>query len=428
MAAMDRSQKLFARAQKSIPGGVNSPVRAFRAVGGSPCFIQKGRGPFVWDVDGKRYLDFVMSWGALISGHADSRVVRGISNQAKLGTSYGAPTQNEVELAELVKSAFPSIEKVRFVSSGTEAVMSAIRLARGATGRKKIVKCDGGYHGHGDSLLVQAGSGVATLGISDSAGVPEELASLTFSIPFNDAKALEDLFQKHAGEIACFIIEPIPANMGVVLPGEGYLEEVRALTKRYGVILIFDEVISGFRVAFGGAQERFGIEADLTCLGKILGGGLPIGAFGGRAELMNHLAPEGKVYQAGTLSGNPLATRAGFEALKPLRKKNFYNVLEQKSEVLYKRLDSEIKKHAFPIRLNRIGSLFTLFFTKDPVTDFKSAKKSDTARYASFFHKLLKAGVCIAPSQFEANFISSAHTASDLEKTARTISQALREG
>lgn len=423
----NQSQKLFARAQKSIPGGVNSPVRAFRAVGGSPRFVQKGKGPCVWDADGKRYLDFVMSWGALILGHADSRVVRGISNQAKLGTSYGAPTWNEVELAELVQSAFPSIEKVRFVSSGTEAVMSAIRLARGATGRKKIVKCDGGYHGHADSLLVQAGSGVATLGISDSAGVPEELAKLTYSIPYNDAKALEDLFQKHASEIACFIVEPIPANMGVVLPRKGYLEEVRALTKRYGVILIFDEVISGFRIAFGGAQERFRVRADLTCLGKILGGGLPIGAFGGKADLMNHLAPEGKVYQAGTLSGNPLATRAGLETLKPLRKKNFYASLEHKSKAFYECLDSEIKKRALPVRLNQIGSLFTIFFTENPVTDFKSAKKSDSARYASFFHKLLDLGIYIAPSQFEANFISNAHTASDLNRTARTISQALRE-
>ncbi|MBI4372190.1 MAG: glutamate-1-semialdehyde 2,1-aminomutase, partial [Candidatus Omnitrophica bacterium] len=274
---MKHSQKLFRRAQKHIPGGVNSPVRAFRAVGGAPRFIQKGKGAYLWDVDGKRYLDFVMSWGPLILGHADSRVVKTIAQQARLGTSYGAPTKNEIELAELIKDAFPSIEKVRLVSSGTEAVMSAIRLARGVTKRKKIIKCDGGYHGHADSLLVRAGSGAATFGIPGSAGVPEELAKLTLSIPYNDSNALERILKKQAREIACFILEPVPANMGVVLPKKSYLEKVRALTKRYGVLLIFDEVITGFRIAFGGAQEWFGVRADLTCLGKILGGGLPIG-------------------------------------------------------------------------------------------------------------------------------------------------------
>ena len=424
---MKQSKSLFERAKKLIPGGVNSPVRAFGAVGGTPLFIQKGKGAFLWDRDGNRYLDFVMSWGPLILGHADPKVIRAISNQAKRGTSYGAPTKNEVELAELIKSAFPSIEKVRLVSSGTEAVMSAIRLARGASGRKKIIKCDGGYHGHADSLLIQAGSGAATFGIADSKGVPEDLARLTISVPYNDIAALERVFLRERNEIACFIAEPVPANMGVVLPKSDYLEKVRTLTKKYGVILIFDEVVTGFRLAFGGAQELFGVQADLTCLGKILGGGLPIAAFGGSEKLMNHLAPEGNVYQAGTLSGNPLATCAGIETLKQLKARNFYTMLRSKSKEFYEALDSEIKKHSLPVTLNRIGSCFTLFFTPDPVTDFRSAKRSDTKQYARYFHKLLADKIYMAPSQFEANFISVAHKSSDLERTAGTILQVLRE-
>ena len=424
---MKQSKSLFERAKKLIPGGVNSPVRAFGAVGGTPLFIQKGKGAFLWDRDGNRYLDFVMSWGPLILGHADPKVIRAISNQAKRGTSYGAPTKNEVELAELIKSAFPSIEKVRLVSSGTEAVMSAIRLARGASGRKKIIKCDGGYHGHADSLLIQAGSGAATFGIADSKGVPEDLARLTISVPYNDIAALERVFLRERNEIACFIAEPVPANMGVVLPKSDYLEKVRTLTKKYGVILIFDEVVTGFRLAFGGAQELFGVQADLTCLGKILGGGLPIAAFGGSEKLMNHLAPEGNVYQAGTLSGNPLATCAGIETLKQLKARNFYTMLRSKSKEFYEALDSEIKKHSLPVTLNRIGSCFTLFFTSVPVTDFRSAKSTDTQKYARFFHKLLSKGIYFAPSQFEANFISVAHKSSDLERTAGTILQVLRE-
>ncbi|MBI4000124.1 MAG: glutamate-1-semialdehyde 2,1-aminomutase [Candidatus Omnitrophica bacterium] len=423
---MRQSEQLFKEAQKHIPGGVNSPVRAFRAVGGVPRFIQKGKGSSIWDVDGKRYLDFVMSWGPLILGHADSGVARAISKQAKLGTSYGAPTKNEVELSEVIKSAFPSIEKVRLVSSGTEAVMSAIRLARGVSGRKKIVKCDGCYHGHVDSLLVRAGSGVATFGRADSGGIPEELAKLTFSIPYNDVEALERLLKKHAREIACFILEPVPANMGVVLPNKNYLKQIRALTKRYGVLLIFDEVITGFRIAFGGTQERFGVQADLTCLGKILGGGLPIGAFGGRKELMNHLAPEGDVYQAGTLSGNPIATRAGLETLNQLRRPHFYQDLESKSNRFCEFLDSEIEKYSLPVKLNRIGSCFTLFFTSTPVTDFASAKRSNVKRFARYFHRLLSQGIYVAPSQFEANFISMAHKNSDLIQTGKMISKILR--
>src|SRR3989338_6427421 len=424
---MKQSKSLFERAKKLIPGGVNSPVRAFGAVGGTPLFIQKGKGAFLWDRDGNRYLDFVMSWGPLILGHADPRVVSAIAQQAKRGTSYGAPTENEVELAELIKSAFPSIEKVRLVSSGTEAVMSAIRLARGASGRKKIIKCDGGYHGHADSLLVQAGSGAATFGIADSKGVPEDLARLTISVPYNDIAALERVLLRERNEIACFIVEPVPANMGVVLPKSDYLEKVRTLTKKYGVILIFDEVVTGFRLAFGGAQELFGVQADLTCLGKILGGGLPIAAFGGSEKLMDHLAPEGNVYQAGTLSGNPLATRAGIETLKQLKGQSFYAALNLKSRKFYEILDSAIKKHSLPVTLNRIGSCFTLFFTSVPVTDFRSAKSTDTQKYARYFHKLLADKIYMAPSQFEANFISVAHKSSDLERTAGTILQVLRE-
>ncbi len=422
---MSQSEKWFKRAKQSIPAGVNSPVRAFRAVGGTPRFIQKGKGPFIWDADGRRYLDFVMSWGPLILGHVNPAVARAVARQAKLGTSYGAPTKNEIELAELIKSAFSSIEKVRLVSSGTEAVMSAIRLARGVTGRKKIIKCDGGYHGHVDSLLVRAGSGVATFGAADSAGVPEEIAKLTFSIPYNDTEALERLLKKEAREIACFIVEPVPANMGVVLPKQGYLKKIRELTKKHGVMLIFDEVISGFRLAFGGAQERFGVRADLTCLGKILGGGLPIGAFGGRKKFMDHLAPEGNVYQAGTLSGNPIATSAGIETLKQLRHPGFYRKLETKSRRFYEILDSEITKHSLPVRLNRMGSCFTLFFTSAPVVDFKSAKRSDIKYFARYFHALLAQGIYIAPSQFEANFISAAHEDSDLTQAGKIISKIL---
>jgi len=414
------SEKLFQKAQLLIPGGVNSPVRAFRAVGGAPKFIKQGKGPFLWDADGKRYTDFVMSWGPLIFGHADPQIVKAISDQAKKGTSFGAPTEKEVELAELIQSAFPSIEKVRLVSSGTEAVMSAIRLARGATGRKKILKCDGCYHGHADSLLIKAGSGGATFGIPNSAGVPEELAQLTISIPFNDLGILEQTFKKFGTEIACFILEPVPANMGVVLPKPGYLKKVRELTKQYGIILIFDEVITGFRLAFGGAQELFDIQADLTCLGKIVGGGLPIGAFGGKSRLMDQLAPIGKVYQAGTLSGNPVATSAGIVTLKRLTKKTIYRQLQKQTDFLLSPVESEMRKRKYPVTLNRIGSCFTLFFTPEAVYDFDSANSSDPKQYAKFFHFLLNWGIYFAPSQFEANFISTAHKTPHL-KTARSV-------
>ncbi len=431
---------LFQEALKHIPSGVNSPVRAFRAVGGTPLFMERGSGPYVYDAAGKRYLDFCLSWGPLIFGHAPKGLLRAIQKKAEWGTSFGAPTENEVALAKLIKKAFPSIEKVRLVSSGTEAVMSLIRLARGVTGRKKILKIEGGYHGHVDSLLVKTGSGGATFGRPDSLGVPEEFAQLTLSLPFNDSEALRRVFRKEGKNIAALILEPVPANMGVVLPKPGYLEEARSLTRKYGVQLIFDEVITGFRLGFGGAQERFGIHADLTALGKVLGGGLPLAAFGGKAKTMNELAPEGGVYQAGTLSGNPLATSAALWMLERLSP-GIYSQLEIKSEEFYEELRSRIQYFGWPLELNAIGSMFTLFFRPSPppsppkrgrgkgegVIDFASAKQSDTKRYAKFFHGCLAESVYLAPSQFEANFISTEHSAKDLARAVPIFERVLRK-
>ena len=416
---------LYSLAQKFVPSGVNSPVRAFRAVGGHPVFVRRGKGPFIWDEDGKRYLDFCSSWGPLLFGHAPSALIQILRKEIAKGTSFGAATAKEVELAQKIHSFFPSIEKVRLVSSGTEAVMSAIRLARGFTGRKKILKIDGGYHGHVDSLLVKAGSGAATFGIPDSAGVPEELARLTISIPFNDFPALEKIFKKEGKQIAAFILEPVPANMGVVLPKKGYLELARQLTKRFGVLLIFDEVITGFRIAPGGAQEYFGVKPDLTCLGKILGGGLPLAAFGGRREIMDHLAPGGPVYQAGTLSGNPVAVTAALWMLGKFRPTSSIHSLNERAQRFYDRLRQEIIIRSLPVQLNSIASMFTLFFTGSPVTDYASAKRSDTRRFARFFHFCLNHGLYLAPSQFEANFISTAHTDSHLEKALNVFKKAL---
>ncbi len=417
---------MFREALKHLPSGVNSPVRAFGAVGGTPVFIRRGKGPFLYDESGKRYLDFCLSWGPLIFGHAPAGLVKALEREAKYGTSFGAPTKKEVELAKLIKQAFPSIDKVRLVSSGTEAVMSAIRLARGVTGRKKILKVEGGYHGHVDSLLVRTGSGGATFGVPDSLGVPEELAKLTLTVPFNNLEALRDVFRKEGKRLAAFILEPVPANMGVVPPKPGYLKEVRALTRKFGTVLIFDEVITGFRLALGGAQERFGIEADLTCLGKVLGGGLPLAAFGGRREWMDELAPQGKVYQAGTLSGNPLATTAALWTLKKLRA-GIYPVLEKGAEEFYEELRSRIQYFRWPLRLNHVGSIFTLFFGAQPVTDFRSAKLADTQKFAEFFHGLLGEGIYLAPSQFEANFISTAHETRDLRRAAQIFERVLRK-
>ncbi|MBI3313716.1 MAG: glutamate-1-semialdehyde 2,1-aminomutase [Candidatus Omnitrophica bacterium] len=419
-----KAVKLFEQAQKYIPSGVNSPVRAFLAIGGTPVFIRKGKGPFLWDESGKKYLDFCMSWGALIFGHAAPGLIRTLRREIANGTSFGASTKKEVELARAIQSFFPSMEKIRLVSSGTEAVMSAIRLARGFTGRKKILKIDGGYHGHVDSLLVKAGSGAATFGIPDSAGIPEELAGLTLSIPFNDFEALEEIFRKEGKNLAAFILEPVPANMGVVLPEDGYLKAARQITKKYGTLLIFDEVITGFRLARGGAQESFGIQPDLTCLGKILGGGLPIAAFGGWTQIMNCLAPAGPVYQAGTLSGNPVAVTAALWMLEALRRREF-DLLYKRAEEFTAALDHWIMKKNLPLHLNAIGSMFTLFFTGEPVIDYASAKKSDTALYAKFFHAALKAGIYLAPSQFETNFVSTAHSSAHLKQTLKIFEKIL---
>ena len=435
-----KNRSLFLEAQKHIPAGVNSPVRAFRAVGGTPVFIEKGKGAFVYDSEGKRYLDFCFSWGPLILGHAPAGLVKTLQETVESGTSFGASTQKEIKLARLIKKAFPSIEKVRLTSSGTEAVMSAIRLARGVTGRKKILKIEGGYHGHVDSLLVRAGSGGATFGRPDSKGIPEELAKLTISIPFNDEGTLKKIFHREGKNLAAFILEPVPANMGVVPPKPGYLELARKLTRKYGALLIFDEVITGFRLAFGGAQERFGIRADLTCLGKVLGGGLPLAAFGGKSELMKELAPEGRVYQAGTLSGNPLATSAAIWMLKSLfpltptlspqgrgKGEGIYAELEKKSQDFYHELTKRIRRFRWPFQLNAVGSMFTLFFTSKPVTDYRSAKTSDTKRFARFFHGLLAHGIYLAPSQFEANFISTAHREEDLRRAEKIFERVLAQ-
>ncbi len=416
---MTKSEELFNRAQAVIPGGVNSPVRAFRAVGGKPLFIQRGDGSHLWDVDGGEYIDYVGSWGPLIFGHRPPEVIDALKDVLEIGTSFGAPTEREVQLAELIHELVPSVEKVRLVNSGTEATLSAIRLARGFTGRDRIVKFEGCYHGHGDSLLVKAGSGVATLGLPDSPGVPKALAELTTVLPFNDADALKAEFDRRGNEIACAIIEPVVGNMGCVPPRAGYLELLRDVTQRSGTVLIFDEVMTGFRVALGGAQQRYGIQPDLTTMGKVIGGGLPVGAYGGRADIMNRVAPAGPVYQAGTLSGNPLAVAAGIATLRRLRKENPYGRLED----LGARLERGLAAGG---RVNRVGSMFTLFFTEREVVDFESAKTSDTERFNRFFHAMLDQGIYLPPSPFEAAFISAAHTESDIDRTIDAAMKALR--
>jgi glutamate-1-semialdehyde 2,1-aminomutase len=422
---MSRSDQLFSRALAVIPGGVNSPVRAFRAVGGQPLFIHRGEGAHIWDADGREYIDYVGSWGPLIFGHRPPEVMKALEEVLEIGTSFGAPTEREVELAELITRFFPSVEKVRLVNSGTEATLSAIRLARGFTGRDRIVKFDGCYHGHGDSLLVKAGSGVATLGLPDSPGVPKSLAELTTVLPFNNAEALKSEFEGRGKDIACVIVEPIVGNMGCVPPRPGYLELLRDLTKRSGAVLIFDEVMTGFRVAPGGAQQRYGIQADVTTLGKIIGGGLPVGAYGGRAEIMNSIAPAGPIYQAGTLSGNPLAVAAGLATLRRLERENPYNRLESSGSKLEQGLIQAAAGAGVPARVNRSGSMFTLFFTGRDVTDFESAKSCDSGRFNRFFHRMLSQGVYLPPSQFEAAFISAAHTDADIERTISAAKKAL---
>ncbi len=411
------SAMLFRDAKKLIPGGVNSPVRAFRSVGGTPRFIARAKGSTVTDVDGNVYIDYVGSWGPMILGHAHPKVVSAVRRAAERGTSYGAPTPGEVGLARLIRKAFPSIEKVRLTSSGTEAAMSAVRLARGFTGRDKIVKFEGCYHGHADSMLVKAGSGALTFGTPDSPGVPADLAKHTLTAAFNDIASVKALLAKNRGKVAAVLVEPIPGNMGVIPPRKGFLEELARLAKREGALLVFDEVISGFRVAFGGAQQLYGVVPDLTILGKIIGGGLPVGAFGGRADVMDALSPVGGVYQAGTLSGNPLAVAAGIACLTELSKRGTYRKLAGKADYLAERMGKVLASCGVPTCTNRVGSMGTTFFQEGPVTDYASAKKSDTKAYGRYFHGMLSRGICLAPSQFEAGFVSLAHTRRDLDRT-----------
>jgi len=415
-----RSEQLFEIAQNLIPGGVNSPVRAFRGVGGTPRFIRSASGATITDVDGKTYIDYVGSWGPMILGHADEEVVAAVQEVAARGTSFGAPSELEVDLAQEVIDAVPSVEMVRMVSSGTEATMSAIRLARGVTGRTKLVKFEGCYHGHADSLLVKAGSGVATLGLPDSPGVPAALAENTLTLPFNSVPAPEEVFAQHT-DIAAVIIEPVVGNMGCVPPHEGYLEAVRKITRDHGTLLIFDEVMTGFRVARGGAQERYGITPDITTLGKIIGGGLPVGAYGASREIMNHIAPAGPVYQAGTLSGNPLSMTAGLVTLRRLRDRTVYERLETAS----KKLCDGLASIGMPTTTNRVGSMWTSFFTNKPVVDWDSANKCDRQMYGKFFHAMLEEGVYLAPSQFEAAFVSLAHTDEIIQQTLEAAQKAI---
>jgi len=423
----EQSQELYTRAKKVIPGGVNSPVRACKSVGCDPLFVSSAKGCTVTDVDGNSYIDFVGSWGPMILGHAHPDVLDAIKNTAPLGTSFGAPTPLEVELAELVCDSVPSLEKVRFVNSGTEATMSAIRLARGFTGRNMVVKFDGCYHGHADSFLIKAGSGVITLGIPGSPGVPEDIVKNTLSIPYNNVEELEKTLRAKAEEIACVIVEPVAGNMGVVVPEMEFLKTLRSLTAELGIVLIFDEVITGFRLALGGAQERFGITPDLTCLGKIIGGGLPVGAYGGRQKIMDQIAPDGPVYQAGTLSGNPLAMAAGLAMLKVVRQPNFYADLEEKSDWFAGELARIAGAADVPTVLNRIGSMMTCFFTGEAVTDFTSAMKADTERYGLHFRQMLEGGVWLAPSQFEAAFVSDAHDRTHLEKALKVTESSFKK-
>jgi glutamate-1-semialdehyde 2,1-aminomutase len=422
-----KSRELFQKALELMPGGVNSPVRAFRAVGGDPVFIAGGKGSSLLDVDGRSYIDYVLSWGPLILGHAHPEVVAALAKALERGTSFGACTEAEIDLAQRIREAYPSIERVRLVNSGTEATLSALRLARAATGREKILKFEGCYHGHGDSLLVKAGSGVATLGLPDSPGVPRALAELTVTVPFNDPAALEEAFRIHAHQLAAVILEPVVGNAGCIPPRNGFLEELRGLTSGQGTLLIFDEVMTGFRVAYGGAQELFKIQPDLTTLGKIIGGGLPVGAYGGKASLMDWIAPAGPVYQAGTLSGNPLAVTAGLKTLEILRRPGAYERLEAMAGQLAAGLAAAAAKAGVPLAVNRVGSMFTCFFTSESVTDYASAKKADTAQFARFFRALLEQGVYFPPSQFEAAFVSTAHTETDVVRTVEAASKAFEE-
>jgi glutamate-1-semialdehyde 2,1-aminomutase len=421
----EQSRKLQKRAEQLIPGGVNSPVRAFRSVGGDPLYIVRGQGSHIWDADGNEYVDYIGSWGPLILGHAAPTVIEAVISAARNGTSFGASTPAEADLAELVISAFPHMQKVRFVSSGTEATMSAIRLARGYTKRKYIVKFEGCYHGHSDALLVKAGSGVATLGIPGSAGVPEEFTQFTLALPYNDTGAIEQAFEKFKHQIACVIVEPVVGNMGCVPPARGYLEALRAITARDKALLIFDEVMTGFRLAYGGAQEIYAIEPDLTTMGKIIGGGLPVGAYGGASEIMDLIAPLGPVYQAGTLSGNPLAMAAGFATLSYLREHNdVYTKLDRLAAEVVAGVAAAAKDAGVTMCHNRVGSMFTWFFAPGPVTDWTSAAKCDTEAFGRFFRAMIENGIYLPPSQFEAAFMGAAHTEQDVQQTIAAAKQA----
>jgi glutamate-1-semialdehyde 2,1-aminomutase len=420
-----RSEELFAAARRVIPGGVNSPVRAFRAVGGQPLFVERGKGPYLFDADGQRYVDYVLSWGPLILGHAHPLVVEALQRAAERGTSYGAPTELETELAERVIAAMPAVEMVRFVNSGTEATMSALRLARAYTGREKILKFEGCYHGHADFLLVRAGSGVATFGLPDSPGVPRGTAQDTLTAPYNDLQAVEEIFTLHGNEIAAVIVEPVAGNMGVVPPLPGFLAGLRQVTETHDALLIFDEVMTGFRVAYGGAQALYGVRPDLTTLGKVIGGGLPVGAYAGRREIMEQVAPAGAMYQAGTLSGNPLAMTAGIETLKVLQEPGTFEAIVQKTDRLAEGIGKAAREAGVEVTQTKVGTMFSTFFTPDAVIDYESAKRADSERFARFFRAMLERGVYLAPSQFEAGFTSLAHTDEAIEHTLEAAAEAL---
>ncbi len=423
----EKSLDLFQKAQGVIPGGVNSPVRACKSVGADPVFIQRADGSMVYDADGNRYIDYVGSWGPMILGHRHPQVIESIQSVLSRGTSFGAPTDLEIELAELVIDSVPTVELVRMVNSGTEATMSAIRLARGATGRDTIIKFDGCYHGHADSLLVEAGSGVATLSIPGSPGVPNSFVSHTLSLPFNDIDGFKSVMERDGEKIACVIVEPVAGNMGLVTPAEGFLEALREQTTRYGSLLIFDEVITGFRVALGGAQSRYGISPDLTTLGKIIGGGLPVGAYGGRRDIMEKIAPQGSVYQAGTLSGNPVAMAAGIATLKELKKPGFYEALEEKGARIADGLKGAAQKAGIPVTMDRVGSVMGLFFTDIDVKNIDDAKTSNLDRFTAYWQKMLQQGIYLAPSQFEAMFVSSAHSNDTIDETIASAEAVFQE-
>ena len=417
---MSKSQELFERAQHRIPGGVNSPVRAFKSVGGTPLFIERSEGAYLYDVDGKRYIDYVGSWGPMIVGHAHPEVIAAVKEAAEQGLSYGAPTEIEITIAERISEIMPSIEMVRMVSSGTEATMSAIRLARGFTGRDTIIKFEGGYHGHGDSLLVKAGSGALTFGEPNSPGVPADLAKHTLTLDYNNPEQVKAVFAEKGDEIACIIVEPVAGNMNCVPPVAGFLETLREVCDQYGTILIFDEVMTGFRVALGGAQSLYNIKPDLTCLGKVIGGGMPVGAFGGRRDIMEQLSPSGPIYQAGTLSGNPIAMTAGLKTLEIISREDFYIDLVMKTKILLEGLKESADNHNIPFTTSQVGGMFGLFFTEaDKITTFKEVSQCNTERFNQFFHAMLEAGVNFAPSSFEAGFVSAAHSSEDLEETVK---------